>query len=574
VSLPAGTQIGKYVIQRKLAEGGMAEIFLASSFGPEGFEKQVIIKRVRPSLADDAAFVDMFVSEARLVSRLNHPNIVQIFDFARHENTYYIAMEYVRGKSLAQAHQKAAQLGIPILPGIAVRIVAEVARALSFAHRVTERGQFLGLVHRDVTPQNILLSYDGAVKLTDFGIAKAGTRASTVGMLKGKFAYMSPEQARGDPVDARTDLFALGITLWELLCGRRLFEAESDTAVLRAVQERVVVPPDQLNPAVAETLSAIVMRSLDRDRTARFQSALELERALSRFLGTSEDTDLGAWMRELFPIEASRTENTGYERVPTPGRLDVPTSTVPPSPGMGGREMRALGPVELLGGGHASTEARLTERVWPSLATEHENSADTPVVSPEDPAAETGRLPRVSGLRRLGATAVVLTLAAIAIATLWNRKPAQPAPGKPPIPASLTAADAPTPAQRSDVSPPLDALSAPAPKAPTVMVAPKAPKAAGPKRPLAVHPLSKVPEVPPIPSPASGAPGTLVLTVNPWGDVFIDGKKMGEREQVGRAEYLLPPGDHQVEVQGPSNWGPKLISIQTEQTTSQAVLLK
>lgn len=219
MSLPAGTHIGKYVVQRKLAEGGMAEIFLASSFGPEGFEKQVIIKRIRPAFADDASFIDMFVSEARLVSRLNHANIVQIFDFDRHENTFYIAMEYIRGKSLAQAHQRARELSVPLVPALAAQIVSEVARGLNFAHRLTERGQPLGLVHRDVTPQNILLSYEGAVKLTDFGIAKAGSRASTVGMLKGKFAYMSPEQSRGEPVDARTDIFALGITFWELLTG-------------------------------------------------------------------------------------------------------------------------------------------------------------------------------------------------------------------------------------------------------------------------------------------------------------------------------------------------------------------
>ena len=152
----------------------MAEIFVASSFGPEGFEKQVIIKRIRAGLANDPAFIKMFVSEARLVSRLNHANIVQIFDFDRHEDTFYIAMEYVRGVSLAQAHSRARELQVPVPPLVAAQVAIEVARGLSFAHRLTEHGEPLGIVHRDVTPQNILLSYEGAVKLTDFGIAKAG----------------------------------------------------------------------------------------------------------------------------------------------------------------------------------------------------------------------------------------------------------------------------------------------------------------------------------------------------------------------------------------------------------------
>ncbi len=330
MSLPAGTRVGKYVIQRKLAEGGMAEIFLASSFGPEGFEKQIIIKRIRPQFAEDAAFVEMFVSEARLVSRLNHANIVQIFDFDSHEDTFYIAMEYIRGKSLAQAHQRSRELSVPLTPVLAAQVVTEVARGLSFAHRLTEHGQPLGLVHRDVTPQNVLLSYEGAVKLTDFGIAKAGTRASTVGVLKGKFAYMSPEQSRGQPVDCRTDIFALGITFWELLSGGRLFDADSDVAVLNAVQERAVVPPEQLNPRVDSTLSAIVMRCLERDKGARFQTAQELERALSRYLATiaagPEDTDVAARMHAVFPSRRLRRKapNSGWTAEPA----DWPLATL------------------------------------------------------------------------------------------------------------------------------------------------------------------------------------------------------------------------------------------------------
>jgi serine/threonine protein kinase len=568
LSLPAGTHIGKYVIQRKLAEGGMAEIFLASSFGPEGFEKQVIIKRIRPAFADDASFVEMFVSEARLVSRLNHANIVQIFDFDRHENTFYIAMEYVRGKSLAQTHQRARELSVPLAPVLAAQIITEVARGLSFAHRLTERGQPLGLVHRDVTPQNVLVSYEGAVKLTDFGIAKAGSRASTVGMLKGKFAYMSPEQSRGEPVDSRTDIFALGITLWELLTGGRLFDGDSDIAVLRAVQDRSVLPPEQLNPAVDHTLSTLVMRCLERDRAARFQSAQELERALGRYINGSgaqaEDTDIGAWMRELFPIEAARTENTEYR--PTALSAD----------GLGGNPALGIQATSLSGSRQMPPDL-LSSRGAEPLPL-RQASAYTPVVSPEDvsgePATRRGEPTKwvTKPMLFVGAAAIGSTLVAIVLAVVLSTKP-EPKPTR--ASSAVNSLEEPPPKPAQPVKPsglvlppveptpsPLEAT--PAPREPTPTAAPvvPAPKVVSP--PAAPHPVRR--------PAAKGPPGTLALTVNPWGQVFIDGKNLGE--QVGRSEYSLPPGFHQVEVKGPLSWGPKQIEIQSKLTSSQTVLLK
>lgn len=569
MSLPAGTQIGKYVVQRKLAEGGMAEIFLASSFGPEGFEKQVIIKRIRPAFADDASFIEMFVSEARLVSRLNHANIVQIFDFDRHENTFYIAMEYIRGKSLAQVHQRARELSVPLLPALAAQIVSEVARGLSFAHRLTEKGQPLGLVHRDVTPQNILLSYEGAVKLTDFGIAKAGSRASTVGMLKGKFAYMSPEQSRGEPVDARTDIFALGITLWELLTGGRLFDGDSDIAVLRAVQERSVLPPEQLNPTVDSALSSLVMHCLERDRTARFQNAQELERAINRYLNTAsvqpEDTDVGAWMRELFPIEAARTENTDFRPAPSvAGRLAG--DTLASAPGVAARGLSGSGtmPPDLL-----SQDA---QAISPTVGSGRfrQNSAYTPVASAAEVSGEpaTRRKEQSKWLNKpmllLGGTAIGSTVVAIVLVLMMGSKP-EPKP-------------------QGSIQPPPPQKTVEQPKPPDLVLSPAPPVPTPPEVPIPAPrdptPPPSAPRVALVPPPThlrksgsvKGPPGKLVLTVNPWGQVFIDGKSRGE--QVGRAEYELAPGSHQVEVKGPSNWGPKQFDIQSKQTASQAVSLK
>lgn len=310
MTLEAGTHIGKYVVRRKLAEGGMAEIYLCTARGPEGFEKEVVIKRVRPFLATDSEFVQMFIAEARLASRLNHANVVQIFDFDKHEDTYYLAMEYVRGCSLWELRRRCKELVEPVPPTLVAHIGAEVARGLHYAHRLKVDGAPLHLVHRDVTPHNVLLSFDGSVKLTDFGIAKAGNKLTQPGVLKGKFAYMSPEQARGEPVDARTDVFALGVVLWEMLTGGRLFEGDSEVAVLRAVQQSAIAPPARLNPDVPADLDAAVTRALARDASARFQTAGELERALAQCVlkhATSvDDADVSLFLRRLFPAAATQ----------------------------------------------------------------------------------------------------------------------------------------------------------------------------------------------------------------------------------------------------------------------------
>ncbi|AEI66357.1 serine/threonine-protein kinase [Corallococcus macrosporus] len=339
MTLEAGTHIGKYIVRRKLAEGGMAEIYLCTARGAEGFEKEVVIKRVRAFLASDPEFVGMFIAEARLASRLNHANVVQIFDFDKHEDTYYLAMEYVRGCSLWELRKRGKELMEPVPPMLVAHIGAEVARGLHYAHRVRVNGQPLDLVHRDVTPHNVLLSFDGAVKLTDFGIAKAGNKLTQPGVLKGKFAYMSPEQARGEAVDARTDIFALGVVLWEMLTGGRLFDGDSEVAVLRAVQQSAIPPPARLNPDVPADLDAAVVRALERDPALRFQTAAELERALAQCVLTHarsvDDTDLSAFMRRLFPTSLTQAIPTVQERThvvegePAPGAGPGPVPREP-----------------------------------------------------------------------------------------------------------------------------------------------------------------------------------------------------------------------------------------------------
>lgn len=308
--LGPGTTVGRYVIKSKLAEGGMAEIFLASAVGPEGFSKDVVIKVVKSFLAADSQFVQMFIAEARLASRLNHANVVQIFDFGKHGDSYYLAMEYVRGASLWDLRKRCREVGTPFPPVLAADIVAQTARGLQYAHTISENGQRMGVVHRDVTPHNVLLSFDGAVKLTDFGIAKATTTHTAPGMLKGKFAYMSPEQSRGEKVDARTDIFALGIVLWELLTGGRLFDGDSDLAVLRAVQDSLIPPPSRMNPEVPQELSDIVMKALARPLDERFQTAFELDKALATWVlrnaKSVDDTSTSAFLQQMFREEFER----------------------------------------------------------------------------------------------------------------------------------------------------------------------------------------------------------------------------------------------------------------------------
>jgi serine/threonine-protein kinase len=314
---------GKYRIVRRLASGGMAEVFRAQVVGPEGFEKDVCLKRVLPHLARDSEFVEMFKAEARLAAKLQHTNIVQIFDFGEEDGSYYLAMEYVDGRDLRGILKLAQDRSRVLPPGLAAFITAEAAKGLSYAHTRREGSTPLNIVHRDISPHNILISWNGEVKVADFGIAKAASRASATrtGVLKGKIAYMSPEQARGDTVDARSDLFSLGLVLYEMLTGTRPFQGATETETLGRVLHHNISPPLTLNPDIPEPLSQLTMHSLERDRTARFATAEEMSRELSRFLFTLPPEEatasaLAAFLADLhegadLPEEPGHTQLAG-----------------------------------------------------------------------------------------------------------------------------------------------------------------------------------------------------------------------------------------------------------------------
>jgi serine/threonine protein kinase len=277
---------GAYELVERVAVGGMAEVFKAKRGGLEGFEKVVALKRILPHLSDNAEFVRMFVDEAKVVAGLSHPNIVPIFDLGRVGNSYYIAMEYVHGRDLRTIERRARERGLRFPLDLSLRIVSEVCAALEYAHRKKdESGRPMEIVHRDISPQNILVSFEGDVKLVDFGIARAATSATTVdpAVLRGKLLYMSPEQAWGRAVDARSDLFSLGLVLYELVTGTRAFQpAGSERMTVELVRQCLILPPREVNPRVPEALDRVILKALAREPDERYADAAQMQRGLER----------------------------------------------------------------------------------------------------------------------------------------------------------------------------------------------------------------------------------------------------------------------------------------------------
>ncbi|MBM4343871.1 MAG: serine/threonine protein kinase [Deltaproteobacteria bacterium] len=305
-------QFGKYTLTAKIAMGGMAEIFRAKSFGAEGFEKVLVIKRILPHFSEDEGFVTMFKDEARVAAHLTHANVVQVFDFDTVDDLFYIAMEYVEGRDLKRVLDVGAKFGKPLSIAQAVYVMIEASKGLDYAHKRVVDGNPLNIIHRDVSPHNVMVSFAGEVKIMDFGIAKAASRSTKtrVGTVKGKCAYMSPEQARGKNLDARSDLFALGVCLWEMLTGKRLFVGETDFETLNNVLKAEVPPPSELNAEVPKELDAIVLRSLAKDVSDRQKDVGQFVNELNRwFFSAVPDPDainLNGYMQDLFIDEIAQ----------------------------------------------------------------------------------------------------------------------------------------------------------------------------------------------------------------------------------------------------------------------------
>jgi serine/threonine protein kinase len=285
----------------------MAEVFKAKVVGVEGFERIVALKRILPHIAEDEEFITMFIDEAKIAVQLQHANIAQIFDLGKVDDAYFIALEYVQGRDLRGIFDDLRRHTQTMpLPQVCY-VIMQVCEGLDYAHNKRDaQGRALNLVHRDISPQNVLIGYEGEVKLIDFGIAKAAGKASKTqaGILKGKFGYMSPEQVRGLPIDRRSDIFALGIILYEMLTGQRLFVGESDFSTLEKVRNVEIIPPSSLNAKIPEPLERIVLKALAKDLEDRYQNALDLHDDLQAFLYSvgqfSSRKDLSVWMKKTF----------------------------------------------------------------------------------------------------------------------------------------------------------------------------------------------------------------------------------------------------------------------------------
>lgn len=283
-------RFGKYILLEKLASGGMAEIYLAKSLGAQGVNKFLAVKRILPQFSENPEFKEMFREEAKLSVNLRHSNVVPIFDFGEERNQFYIVMDYVEGRNLRQILNELKKSQIQFSIEQIVYVIREAAAGLDHAHRCLDgsTGRPLNIIHRDISPQNVMISFDGEVKIIDFGIAKAEnqTEATKAGTLKGKFGYMSPEQADGQTIDVRTDIFSLGIVLWELLANDRLFTSSSEAAILRKIRECQIPSIRKINPNVPPELEKIVHKVLAKDPNLRYQTAAALHKDLNRFLNT------------------------------------------------------------------------------------------------------------------------------------------------------------------------------------------------------------------------------------------------------------------------------------------------
>lgn len=543
------TTFGKYYLTEKLATGGMAEIYLAKLIGPGGFEKSLVIKQIHPRLTGQRHFVDLFVAEAKTLVALAHGNIVPVYELGVVDDTYFIAMEYIDGPTLYRLTERMAGRDAVMEPPVAAWITARIVEGLDYAHRKGE-----GVIHRDLSPRNVMLSRDGEVKLVDFGIAVTlgeGDRDSAQSAPTGSFPYMSPEQVRREPLTGQTDLFSAGVLCWEMLVGRRLFARPDPDATLEAVTRGDIPRPSAERPEIPARLDEVVMRALERDTAARWQTADEMLAALNRYLYSLDETpgprDVAALVARYCPPETRRmpTHLEPDDSAPGPStavipRADVPSTAVIPRDAQpkGKRQQRAqtfATNVELEGMLQRATPLFPIEAIRDEPDVEETAADRRGMVAPPIPVP--GRTPPsraflvVMGLGGIG-------LAGAAIYVFYQ--------GRSQILGRDAAIDAPVDAA---VIAPIDAAPDAAPiDAPPVDAPP-------PRADAAVHAIVMPPRDAAVVKPDVAAIGsaTLTLGADPWGEIFVDGKSYG---QTPRA-ITVAAGHHTVEIVFPAVTPPR-----------------
>jgi serine/threonine protein kinase len=386
---------GRYNIVRRVADGGMAEIFLATQVGRDGFQKPVILKRIHNTIYADPQFRNMFVDEAHISMSLAHSNIAQVLDLGVAAGRYFLVLELVDGWDLGRVLQRAATAGIPLPRELGLHITADVCRALAYAHGKTDGQRPLGIVHRDVSPHNVLLSEQGEVKLTDFGIAKAMNKRehTGTGVVKGKVAFMSPEQAMGKPIDQRSDIFSLGTMLYLLMVRSRPFEGPTDLETLLRVQKGDYTPPEAVAPDLEPEVAAIINRSMKLDPAERYQSAddmlTDLERVLRTVFQPVGQTELKRWLHDLSAHDGHPSIGKAPERLPSArhgtGELEGKDVVLSDSQDMDDEEVidgEAVTSLAVVEGGGGAGRMRLSRhRRCPCRATRKPTSKDAPARS-------------------------------------------------------------------------------------------------------------------------------------------------------------------------------------------------
>ncbi len=549
----AGDTVSRYTLLAKIATGGMAEIWLAKQAGPRGFEKVVVIKRIIDTYSSDAEFVEMFLDEARIAAQLNHPNIVQIYDLGEQAGAWYIAMEYLGGEHFSAVVRAALKANKTVPVPLAVKMISSAAEGLGHAHTKTgPNGQKLNIVHRDISPQNIVLTYDGQVKVVDFGIAKAATRVShtTSGLVKGKIGYMAPEQARGTAIDARADLYSLGVVLYEMTTHSRLFNTNDQLLLMQQViSPEAVQPAHERNPAVPQSLSKIISKALEKDPDARYQDARALQAALDAWLSAQGpvpgSAELSELMHDLFSeriesrVKLLENANSG-ELTPSGAARALRHDTDRSMPGLTDPKLRAARQTNrLLIGVLASLV--LAAGVVTFIGLHRAEPPQPPPVAP--------RLTRLKVETDPIGARVILDRKTVGIA-----------------PAELSGLDA-------GVHHLLATLAGHLPAEQDVTLE-EGEKAAVV---LVLKPIEAAPPPPPAPAPAPAPKhvaekGKLTLSTTPWTRVSLNGRVLGDTPLV---EFPLPAGRHVLKLSNDDKGISRSIEVEIKagQTTTKKLSL-